>query len=44
LWCVAIQLIPDEPQPQPQQPHAQDSRRGSRIANGEAGGAENHYQ
>lgn len=43
LWCVAIQLIPDEPQPQPQ-PHAQDSQRGSRIANGETNGAESHYQ
>jgi hypothetical protein len=47
LWCVAIQLIPDEdpqPQPQPQQPRAQDSQRGSRIANGETDGAESHCQ
>lgn len=48
LWCVAIQLIPDEPQPQPQpqlqQPHAHDSQRGSRIANGDTNGAESHYQ
>jgi len=42
LWCVAIQLIPDEPQPQ--QPHTHDSQRGSRIANGETNGAESHYQ
>lgn len=32
LWCVAIQLIQDEPQPQ--QPHAQDSQ----CANGETNG------
>jgi hypothetical protein len=44
LWCVAIQLIPDEPQPQPQQPHTHDSERGSRIANGETNGAGSHYQ
>ncbi len=43
LWCVAIQLIADESQPQPQ-PHAQDSQSGSRIANGETNGAESHYQ
>ena len=37
LWCVAIQLIADEPQqPQP--------LRGSRITNGETTGAESHYQ
>ena len=42
LWCVVIQLIADEPQ-QPQ-PHAQDSQRGSRIANGETNGAESHCQ
>ena len=42
LWCVAIQLIPDEPQPQP--PHAQDSQSGSRIANGETNGVESHCQ
>lgn len=41
LWCVAIQLIPDEPQPQF---HAHDSQRGSRIANGGSIGAESHYQ
>ncbi len=40
LWCVAIQLIPDEPQPQPQQPHAH----GSRITNGETNGDESPYQ
>ena len=44
VWRVAIQLIADEPQPQPQQPHAHDSQRGSRIVNGETNGAESHYQ
>lgn len=33
LWCVAIQLITDEPQPQPQEPQAHNSQRGSRIVN-----------
>ena len=42
LWCVAIQLIPDEPQLQ--QPHAHDFQRGSRIANGVTNGDESHHQ
>lgn len=48
LWCVAIQLITDEPQLQPQcQPQelqAHDSQHGSRIVNGEINGAESRYQ
>jgi hypothetical protein len=37
LWCVAIQLVPDEPQ-------AHEPQRGSRIANGVTNGAESHSQ
>jgi len=38
LWCVVIQLVTDEPQPQ--QPHAHVAR----TANGETNGAACHYQ
>jgi len=44
LWCVAIELVPDEAQPQSQQPHAH-AEGGSRTANGATNGAESsHHQ
>lgn len=38
LWCVQIELVPDEPQPQ-SQPHAQGV---PRTANGATNGVEEH--